>query len=79
MSYFNFPDQKGAASGFCKRCLQYPGFHSQGTYYNFGVTTPRAMPNYKLGPANPICWPLGVEETTAKMKFKLYPNPVTPH
>ena len=77
MSYFNEPDKKGAASGFCRHCLHFPGFYYQGNYYNYGVSTPPCMPNYKLGPANPICWPVGVEEVPPQEEITVYPNPVS--
>ena len=75
MSYFNEPDKKGAASGFCRHCLHFPGFYSQGNYFNYGVSTPPCMPNYKLGAANPICWPVGVEEVPPQEEITVYPNP----
>ena len=33
------------------------------------------MPNYKLGAATPICWPLGVEEVPEQTALSVYPNP----
>ena len=75
-SYFDFPDNKGAASGFCRRCLRFPGIHNNGNPFNQGVTTPPSMPNYKLGAASPICWPTEVKDVKVLTDaFKVYPNP----
>lgn len=65
MSYFEFPNEKGLASGFCKRCFRFP---------KVGVTAPPTMPNYDLGADN--CWPLGNEELIMKNEeLEVYPNP----
>jgi hypothetical protein len=65
MSYFEFPNEKGLASGFCKRCFRFP---------KVGVTAPPNMPNYDLGAAN--CWPLSNYELGIKNdELEVYPNP----
>src|SRR5690606_30380730 len=76
MSVINNPDSKGAACGFCPKCLRFPGYIDQGMTVFSGVTTPPCMPNYQLGPASPICYPTGIERTaTQELNFSLYPNP----
>ncbi len=65
MSYFEFPNEKGLASGFCKRCFRFP---------KVGVTAPPNMPNYDLGAVN--CWPLSNYELGIKNdELEVYPNP----
>ena len=71
MSYFEFPNEKGLASGFCKRCFRFP---------KVGVTAPPNMPNYVLGAAN--CWPLsnyelGPESYREDDELMVYPNPAS--
>jgi hypothetical protein len=71
MSYFEYPNEKGLASGFCKRCFRFP---------KQGVTAPPTMPNYDLGADN--CWPLGNEELGPESyreddELVVYPNPAS--
>ena len=75
MSAINNPNAKGAAAGFCRKCLRFPGFMYQGVTRFFGVAGPPCMPDYHLGPASPICYPVGVEPPVTISTFKLYPNP----
>ena len=35
------------------------------------------MPNYHLGPTNPICYPVGVAPPASTPAFRLYPNPTS--
>ena len=77
MSVINTPDNKGVAADFCRKCLRFPG-HISGTTFRFaGVAGPPCMPNYALGPTNPICYPLGVEAPVKTEVFQLYPNPAS--
>lgn len=77
MSVINSPDSGGIAAGFCSKCLRFPGYynpHDSITYF-LGVSTPPCMPNYALGPTNPLC-AVGLETTVPKAAdLRLYPNP----
>ena len=75
MSVINNPNFKGASCNFCPKCLRFPRFHLSSTLYGVGVTQPPCMANYKLGAANPICWPVGVEEVPPQEEITVYPNP----
>jgi hypothetical protein len=75
MSVINNPDAKGIAAGFCSKCLRFPGFVFQGDTYFAGVATPPCMPNYHLGPTNPLCNFTSVEASEQDKEFVLYPNP----
>ena len=70
MSVLNKPDEKGLASEFCPKCLRFDMHHNIAS-----VKQPPNMPNYKLGAATPICWPLGVEEVPEQTALSVYPNP----
>ncbi len=75
MSVINNPDSKGTAAGFCRKCLRFPGFWFGGVVRYAGVCAPPCMPNYHLGPANPICYPTGIRPPTTSIDFDVYPNP----
>lgn len=80
MSAINYPDNYGLAAGFCKKCLRFPAYFDprDSNYYFYSVGTPPCMPNYHLGPTNPICYSVGVTEPIVKaIDLQLYPNPVT--
>ncbi len=67
-SYLSDPDAKGAACGFCAKCLQFP---------KIGTTSVPCMPNYALGKdtINP-CWPLESSEIkVVSSEMQVYPNP----
>lgn len=71
MSVINNPNQKGALCGFCPKCLRFPKVAG----WSGTVTSPPNMVNYRLGAANPICWPAGVEEVPPQEEITAYPNP----
>jgi hypothetical protein len=76
MSVINYPDSNGTASGFCRKCLRFPGYIDQGITRFAGVSMPPCMPNYELGPTNPMCYPAGVTTPSIeKALFMLFPNP----
>ena len=76
MSVINNPNSKGIACSFCPKCLRFPMYHFSPTNIGGGVFQPPCMANYKLGAANPICWPVGIEEVQAEEEvMKVYPNP----
>jgi hypothetical protein len=68
MSYFEFPNEKGLASGFCKRCFRFP---------MQGVKAPPNMPNYDLGADN--CWPLSLPSPPKEGDglLEVHPNPAS--
>jgi hypothetical protein len=67
MSVIDFPDNKGLACGFCRKCLRIDSAWG-------GLTTPPNMPDYNLGFTS--CYPLGIEEHDGLTKTLLvYPNP----
>lgn len=81
VSVFNAPNGKGAASGFCPKCLRFPAFLVNGQLAN-GVGTPPNITNYSLGATVPPCPLLGIEDEAALQLqpanlFKLYPSPTT--
>jgi Secretion system C-terminal sorting domain len=71
LSVINYPNKKGAACGYCPRCLR-----DNGGYYS--PTSPSNMPDYTLG-ANPkLCWPTSsVELLAVSYKIKAWPNPAS--
>lgn len=76
MSVIDSPDNKGAAAGFCRKCLRFPGYVDNGELRYVGVSIPPCMPNYSLGPANPVCYPTGVGMPEVReAAFLLHPNP----
>ncbi|MBS1628639.1 MAG: hypothetical protein JST27_01155 [Bacteroidetes bacterium] len=79
MSVITNPDAKGSAAGFCPKCLRFPGFLFRGVMTFGSVTNPPCMPNYSLGPTNPICYPtVSVpHEPTPLAPLRIYPNPVS--
>jgi hypothetical protein len=73
----NTPDSPGAAAGFCRKCCRFPGFLKDTTIEFLGAITPPCMPNYNLGPTNPICYPVGVKPSPRPVAFSLFPNPAS--
>ncbi|MBK8144715.1 MAG: T9SS type A sorting domain-containing protein [Bacteroidetes bacterium] len=67
-SVINFPDLKGSACGFCKKCLR--------NEIGLDVSTSLAnMPDFNLGPLLP-CWPLENSQLAVGSKqLEVYPNP----
>jgi hypothetical protein len=70
-SVIDYPDNKGIACGFCRKCFRIPD--SSFT----AATSPPNMPDYVLGAdLSKPCWPLSNEEFTLKIEpFEVYPNP----
>jgi hypothetical protein len=68
-SVIDFPDLKGGACGFCKKCLRMDTTQ-------WGTWSLANMPDFNLGPLLP-CWPLGSSEIGDKRLETLvvYPNP----
>ncbi len=77
MSVIDAPDQPGIAAGFCRKCLRFPGYfnYRDSMIYYWGVSTPPCMPNYRLGPTNPICYQTGISSPKQLLAFTLSPNP----
>jgi hypothetical protein len=76
MSVIDAPDSAGNAAAFCRKCLRFPGVPFDTIIQFAGVSTPPCMPNYALGPTNPICYPTAIETPKAtQAAFTLYPNP----
>lgn len=75
MSRFDSPDQKGLASNFCPRCLQFPPVYypPMGISVALGIGAPPTMPNYKLGAGGPCA--TAVNEVREETRFVVYPNP----
>ena len=74
MSMITNPDAKGAACGFCPRCMRFPG---STPVFSGNVNGPPNITNYKLGAANPICWATPVEEVDKPVVLKVHPNPTS--
>ncbi len=72
-SVINFPNNKGLASGFCRKCFRLPD--STFTY----VSSPPNMPDYTLGAdLSKVCWPLGSNEILETSDIlEIYPNPTS--
>jgi hypothetical protein len=67
ISVIDFPNNKGSACGFCRKCLRIDSAWG-------GLTTPPNMPDYNLGFTS--CYPLGIDENESLPKTLLvYPNP----
>jgi len=68
-SVIDFPDLKGGACGFCKKCLRMDTTQ-------WGTWSLANMPDFNLGPLLP-CWPLGSSEIGDKRleTLEVYPNP----
>jgi hypothetical protein len=47
----NYPNNKGAACGYCPRCLW--GVNSPA----YSPTAPSSMPNYLMSASPSLCWP----------------------
>jgi hypothetical protein len=76
MSVITSPDNKGAASNFCPKCLRFPSFNFNGVARHIAVSAPPCMPNYHLGQTIPLCLPTGVGKVkTSDIPFQAYPNP----
>ncbi|MBL7766411.1 MAG: T9SS type A sorting domain-containing protein [Chitinophagaceae bacterium] len=71
-SVIDYPNSKGAACGFCRKCFRID--NAQG-----GLTAPPNMPDYDLGPELGVtCWPLGEPEIIkVNTDLKVYPNPAS--
>jgi len=67
MSYIEYPNKRGSASGFCRRCLQIPNNNAQGL---------PNIPNYHLGKkVGSICDT--ISEAPTWEAIRVYPNPVS--
>jgi hypothetical protein len=76
MSVINSPDSNGTSADFCRKCLRFPGYVANGVVRYDGVSIPPCMPNYGLGPTNPICYPTKVSTSLVNdLMFLIYPNP----
>jgi hypothetical protein len=74
MSVIDHPDTKGAGAGFCRKCFRL----DDTTLFAFG--TPPGLPDFNLGAASGICWPLNSSEigdvsAVADEMLEVYPNP----
>jgi hypothetical protein len=71
LAVINCPNKKGAACGYCPRCLR-----DNGGYYS--PTSPSNMPDYALGAKPELCWPLKNEELeTLNFPLRVCPNPAS--
>jgi hypothetical protein len=70
-SVIDFPDNKGLACGFCRKCFRLPDSSFTAT------TSPPNMPDYTLGAdLSKPCWPLSNEHWIKETEpFEVYPNP----
>jgi hypothetical protein len=70
LAVINNPNGKGAACGYCPRCLR-----DNGGYYS--PTSPSNMPDYALGAKPSLCWPTAIDnaETSLLNETIIYPNP----
>ncbi len=67
-SVIDFPDLKGSACGFCRKCLRVDTAQ-------WGTWSLANMPDFNLGPLQP-CWPLESEQLAVSSKqLEVYPNP----
>lgn len=74
MSVIDYPDIKGAGAGFCRKC-----FRISDTSFTAFVSPP-GLPDFNLGAASGICWPLNSSEigdvsAVADEMLEVYPNP----
>jgi hypothetical protein len=74
MSVIDHPDIKGAGAGFCRKCFRL----DDTTLFAFG--SPPGLPDFNLGAASGICWPLNQSEigdvsAVADEMLEVYPNP----
>ncbi len=69
ISVIEYPNVKGAACGWCPKCMVYPS--------TCCVTTPPYMPNYDLGAET--CWPLSASPSPSEggELLVVYPNPAS--
>jgi hypothetical protein len=70
-SVLDYPNSKGLACGFCRKCFR---IDTAGG----GLTSPPNMPDYTLGAdMSKVCWPLSMSEfENLKMsELVVYPNP----
>ena len=69
-SVIDFPDLKGSACGFCRKCLRVDTAH-------WGTQSLANMPDFNLGPLSP-CWPLENSQLVVGSKqLEVYPNPAS--
>jgi hypothetical protein len=68
LGIINFPNKKGAACGYCPRCLR-----DNNGYYS--PTAPSNMPDYTLGAKPELCWPVANKPIENTNQTILYPNP----
>ena len=70
-SVIDYPNNKGLACGFCKKCFRLPDSSFTAT------TSPPNMPDYTLGAdLTKVCWPLSIDEIRMEgEKLEVFPNP----
>lgn len=66
-SVIDYPNNKGSACGFCRKCIRYDSTD----YFTFSFAN---MPDFNLGKKVP-CWPLDTSHLTANEVWSFYPNP----
>ena len=70
MSVIDHPDTKGAGAGFCRKCLRLDDTTAM------AFTSPPGLPDFNLGAASGICWPLSQNESEMQSaEWVVYPNP----
>lgn len=68
-SVINYPDLKGSACGFCRKCLRCD------TCWGY-TSTPPNMPDFNLGALPYSCPPLNTEQlAVSSEQLEVYPNP----
>lgn len=69
MSVIDYPDLKGSACGFCRKCLRVDSALG-------GVTSPPNVPDFNLGAdLSKPCYPLDTPTSTLQSYWVVYPNP----
>ncbi len=69
-SVIDFPDLKGSACGFCKKCLRMDTTQ----WYTRSLAN---IPDFYLGPLQP-CWPLENSQlAVCSKRLEVYPNPAS--
>jgi hypothetical protein len=70
MSVIDYPDLKGAACGFCRKCFRVEDSLAR-------VSGPPNLPNFNLGPDPSLlpCWPLDTGTIVKENEWVVYPNP----
>jgi Secretion system C-terminal sorting domain len=67
-SVIDYPNKKGVACGFCRKCFRVDSSYS--------IIAPANMPDFTLGADSSCYWPLASDELlVVSGKLKVYPNP----